>query len=84
MDGVLERFKRMWLGWQGIAQGILRGQNLLLMTVAYFVGLTPVAVAFRLAGRQLIDRSPADPAAKSYWNPRDGQPRPMDQASRQF
>ncbi len=81
---VLERFKRMWLGWQGVAAGILWFQNALLMTVAYVVGVGPVAVGFRLLRRPLLDRAPAVPGAKSHWVSRSGKPMTMDEAARQF
>jgi len=82
--GMLELFKRMWLGWQGVAAGILFLQNGLLMSVAYFLGVGPVAIVFRLMGRTMIDRAPAQPGAATYWQPRSGKPQTMEEASRQF
>ncbi len=81
---MLERFKRMWLGWQGVAKGIMWAQNALLMSVAYFVGLGPVALGHKLLGKQLIDRAPADLNAATYGLPRSGKPMTMDEAARQF
>ncbi len=81
---MLERFKRMWLWWQGVAAGILWFQNALLMTVAYVVGVGPVAVGFRLLRRPLLDRAPAVVGAKSHWVARSGKPMTMDEAARQF
>lgn len=81
---VLESFKRMWLRWQKVAGGILYVQNAILMGVAYFGGLGPVALGFRLLGRKLVDRAPANPAAKSYWLPRSAKPQTMDEANRMF
>lgn len=81
---VLETFKRMWLWWQGVAQGILWAQNAAVMTIAYFVGLGPVALGFRLSGRKLLDRAPPPSGAASFWVPRSGQPQTMDEAARQF
>lgn len=81
---MLELFKRMWLGWQGVAQGIITAQNAVLMAVAYFAGLGPVAVAQRVLGHQNLDRGPAQAGAPSFWVPRSGKPQTMDEASRQF
>lgn len=83
-EAVLETFKRMWLWWQGVAKGILWAQNALIMTVAYFVGLGPVSLAFKLVGRSMIDRAPPAPGATTFWVPRSGKPQSMDEASRQF
>ncbi len=81
---MLERFKRMWLGWQGVAKAIMWAQNALLMSVAYFVGVGPVAIAYKLVGKRFIDRAPADPNATTYGVVRDGKPMTMDEAARQF
>ena len=81
---MLERFKQLWLWWQGVAQGILTAQNYVLIGIAYVVGLGPVALGMRLTGTRLLDNGPADPAAKSFWVPRSGRPMTMDEANRQF
>lgn len=81
---MLELFRRMWVGWQGFARGILAAQNYALLGAAYFLALGPAALGFRLLGRQLLDRAPADPGATSYWTPRDGKPLTMDRAARPF
>ena len=81
---VLELFKQMWVRWQKVAGGILYVQNTILMGVAYFVGLGPVALGFRAAGKALVDRAPADPKAASYWRKRSGKPQTMDEANRMF
>jgi hypothetical protein len=81
---MLEGFRRIWMGWQGFARGILGVQNALLMGIAYFVGLGPVAIGFRLLGRRMLDNGPADPRASTYWIPRDGKPLTMEDASRPF
>ncbi len=81
---MLELFKRMWLGWQGVAGGIITTQNAVLMSMAYFVGLGPVAIVQRIGGHQNLDRAPAKPGAATYWLPRSGKPQSMDEASRQF
>lgn len=81
---MIELFRRMWVGWQGVARGILAAQNVVLMGIAYWIGIGPVAVALRLTGRRLLDHAPADPAAASHWQPRSGVPITMKDASRPF
>lgn len=81
---VLESFKRMWLGWNRVVKGIFWAQNAVLMGIAYFVGVGPVALGFRLLGRTLLDRAPADPQAASYWSARKGRPISMDEAARRY
>jgi hypothetical protein len=51
----------------------------LLLLIVYYVILTPVGLAMRLAGRDPLDRSP-DPAAESYWVRRT----PPDSPARYF
>lgn len=81
---VLETFKRMWLWWQGVAQGILWAQNAAIMTIAYFVGVGPVALGFKLTGHKLLDRAPPATGTATFWVARSGQPQTMDEAARQF
>ena len=81
---MLELFKVMWDRWQGVAAGIMTVQNTILMGVAYILGVGPVALGFRLLGRQLIDRAPAAPGAASYWHARSGKNITMTEANRQF
>ena len=42
---------------------------LLLLLALYFLVLTPVAVLFRLRGRDLLGRKPA-PERNSFWEPK--------------
>ena len=42
-----------------------------LIAVIYYVVLTPIALVFRLTGRDVLGRRP-DPAKTSYWHQRDG------------
>jgi hypothetical protein len=81
---MLELFKRAWIGWNGVARGILTAQNALLMTVAYAIGLGPVALGMRLLRHDPVGRAGPDAAAPSYWRQRDGKPLDMQGATRQF
>jgi hypothetical protein len=81
---MLELFKRMWVGWNGFARRLISAQNTGIMTLAYLMGIGPVAIAMRLTGRKLLDHRPADPSAPSYWLGRDGRPMTMEQATRRY
>jgi hypothetical protein len=56
------------LGWV-MSQAIL--------AVIYFGMITPLALVFRLAGRDALQRR-FDPAAVTYWQPRSGTRNPRD------
>jgi len=43
--------------------------SLVALAILYFLVLTPVAVFFRLRGRDLLDRKPA-PGRPSFWEPK--------------
>lgn len=47
--------------------------SLVLLTVIYFLVITPLALVFRLIGRDALGRKP-DPSRASYWRDR-GEPR---------
>ena len=82
---VLELFKILWLGWnERVVHGILKAQNTFLMGIVWLLGLAPIAIAFRLLGRRLLDRAPPPAQAQSHWLPRAGAPMTMKEAARQF
>jgi hypothetical protein len=81
---MLELFKRMWIGWNTGVRRVMGVQSTLLMGVAYFVGMGPVALALRLTRRDLLDRGPAPAGASTYWLKRDGKALDMNRAARQF
>lgn len=82
---MLELLRVLWVGWnERVLRNLLRFQNAILMGIVWVFALAPLAILLRLIRRPLIDRSPPDTATKSYWQPRDGQPMTMEQASRQF
>jgi hypothetical protein len=82
---MLELLRVLWVGWnERVLRNLLRFQNAILMGVVWVFALAPLAILLRLMRHPLIDRSPPDTATKSYWQPRDGKPMTMDQASRQF
>lgn len=73
----------LWRGWKSIAHGIIKGQNWLLMAIAYVVALGPVSIYIKLSKRKL-DRGPADPTASTYGLPVAQQPMDVRRAQRQF
>lgn len=81
---MLEIFRRIWIGWNVLLRGIVTAQSRFLMAVTWIVGVAPVALAFKVLGRRLIDRAPADPNAATYRAERSGKPMEMDEAARMF
>lgn len=81
---MLELFRRMWVAWNRGVRGIFVVQNTVLMTIAWLVGLAPIAVALKLMRRPMLDRAPADPRAQTHWRPRRGKPMRMEEAARRF
>jgi hypothetical protein len=81
---MLEFFKRLWIGWNGVARGILTAQNWVAMTFAWIVGLAPVALAMRVAGVDLLDRRPLSEKRASHWRARTDGPLDMKRAQRMF
>jgi hypothetical protein len=81
---MLERFRRMWIGWNVIVRGIVGAQSAVLMVVTWTFGLAPVAIFMRVRGTRLLDRAPADPNAATYGVAREPKPLSMERASRMF
>ncbi len=66
---MLNLMKALWRRWKRFAHAIIRGQNWLVMAIAYVVAMGPVALIMRLKSSDLIDRGLGDPDADSYWIP---------------
>jgi hypothetical protein len=81
---MLEIFKQLWVGWNRGIRAVMRAQSKAIMTVAYFLAIGPIAVLFRLTGRTLLDRGPAQADARSFWVPRNPVEASMKDASRPF
>jgi len=64
---ILALMKTIWRRWKGVAHGIIRAQNWILMAVAYFVAVGPVALVMRMTNKDLTDRGLGDPEATTYW-----------------
>ncbi len=72
----------VYVGWMAAAWPIGWAVTHLLLAVTYFVILTPVALVFRLAGRDALHRR-FDRDALSYWVPRPPPPS-VDRYFKQF
>lgn len=64
---MLELMKILWRRWKSFAHGIIRFQNWFLMSIAYIVGMTPVALVFRIVNPDPTDRGLGDTESDSYW-----------------
>lgn len=72
----------IFVGWMVVVFPIGWLISLLMLTVVYFLVLTPVALFLRLRGRDLLDRKPA-PEQPSFWEPKQS-PRDPRRYFRQF
>jgi hypothetical protein len=77
-------FKTLWRKQKAGIHGILLLQNWILMTFVYGVALAPVAVLSKIFGWEMLDMSPPDPEAKTYWQDRDDEPMTLERAQRRF
>lgn len=66
---MLELMKSIWRGWKGLTHGLIKGQSWLLMAIAYWIAVFPIAVFFKLFRPDPTDRGLGDPEAKSFWLP---------------
>ena len=64
---MLVLLKLLWRNWKKIVHGINGAISFTLMSVAYIIGLGPVAVYFKLTRADLIDRGLGAAELESYW-----------------
>jgi hypothetical protein len=60
----------VYLGWMGAALAIGSVMTVILLSVFFFVVLTPVGLFFRLIGRDVLQRK-LDRQAPTYWIPKE-------------
>ena len=77
-------FKRIWWREKAFLHGIIKVQNWLLMAFVYVVAVSPVALVLKLFRRKMLDMSPPDPSAKTYWVDRDDGPITFENAKRRY
>jgi hypothetical protein len=74
----------VYIGWMSMAFVLGFIISHLILGLLFYCVITPMGLVARLAGKDFL-RSRRDPAARSYWFPRDrrGPPAPLDY-ERQF
>jgi hypothetical protein len=78
-DSVL---KKLWNGWKKIAAKIAHVQGTLLLSLIYFVVVTPIAVLFQLTGQDPLVLK--DVLRKTYWLKRRPMPSVPDFLKKEF
>ncbi len=64
---VLDTLKTIWRGWKRFVHRLIAAQSWFLMSVTYWVAVSPVAVYMKLTGQKLIDRTLGDEDSETYW-----------------
>jgi len=77
---MLSLFKTLWRKWQSFAHRLIKAQNWFLMSLVYWLALAPVAIAMKLKGSVLLDRSLGEDGAESLWNEREDSVYTMDKS----
>ena len=54
------------------------------MALVYVIAVAPVAVFLKLFRREMLDRSPLNPEAKSYWVEKTDGPLTLERAKKRF
>jgi len=62
--------KSVYLAWMALAFSLGLVVSTVILTVFYFLVMTPLGLAGRLFGKDFLSEK-LDPDAKSYWVPRD-------------
>lgn len=77
---VLAPLNRLWTAFSLL---LYRVMNPLIMGLLFFLVVTPIGLLLRIAGKDPLHRK-ADPAASSYWIPREPPGPQPDSMPRQF
>ena len=62
---VLSPIERVWMGLARVLQVVM---TMLILTLTFYVVMTPMGFLLRLSGKDLLDMR-RDPNAESYWVP---------------
>ncbi|RJR29108.1 MAG: hypothetical protein C4574_03885 [Candidatus Latescibacterota bacterium] len=73
----------VYRGWMVVARGLLWFNTRLLLSIIFFLVVTPIALAFRVARRDPLERA-LDEGAASYWKKRPQPPPARIRLRRQF
>ena len=66
---MLELMKTVWRRWKGFTHNLNHVISVVLMTFVYVVAVAPVAMGFKIARPDPIDRGLGDPGAASFGQP---------------
>ena len=75
--------KYIYLGWMGLALVLGFVVSHVILTVFFFLVITPIGLIARLAGKDFL-RLKLDRHAKSYWIPREHGRKVVEDYERQF
>jgi Saxitoxin biosynthesis operon protein SxtJ len=78
-----EWLRPVYDGWMKVAHLIGRMVNILILTIAYYVVITPSALIKRVLGGAPIQTRP-DKSASSYWIPRTEPAQPKERFLKRF
>lgn len=77
---LLQPLNRLWFRFGMLLHKVV---NPLVMGLLFFVTVTPIALIFRLIGKDPLNRTP-DPSCESYWIERDPDELSPDSMKNQF
>jgi len=75
--------KYIYLAWMGLALALGFVVSHVILTVFFFLVITPIGLIARLAGKDFL-RLKLDRQAKSYWIPRERRKKGAEDYERQF
>jgi uncharacterized membrane protein len=80
LPGILKPFQKVWMGF-AVVMGFFMTR--VILTVLFFLILTPLGIVARLTGKQFLELKP-DKTKESYWNIREIKPLDKKDYERQF
>lgn len=76
--------KWVYIGWMSLAFVLGFAVSTVLLTVFFYLVVTPIGLIAKMAGQDFLSRR-IDPEAKSYWLPRaNSKPRRREEYEQQF
>lgn len=74
--------RRLYRRWMAFARVLGKINAAVLLTIVYIVVIGPVALIFRIIGKDLLDRTSEN--RPSYWYDREDEEHSVERRSRQF
>ena len=62
-------YRKIYRGWNWLARKIGQFNSYIILTLIFYLIVTPISLLLRLLGKDLLDRK-IDSRATSYWHPR--------------